>query len=127
MRSSVEVAAEAAHVATDTSSTSVLVSGNIMQDTPLAGRDYLGEIRSMPGVAATTTSDRPSWNSAAPLVNGNFGMQVTLDGITSQNSGNGPGSTATYISPNVDAIAEMTVLVGNFSAEYAAHSGGRCT
>ena len=125
VKSSVEVAAEAAHVATDTSSSSVLVSGNIMQDTPLVGRDYLGELRSMPGVAATTTTDRPAWNSTAPLVNGNFGMQISLDGITSQNSGNGPGSTATYISPNVDAIAEMRVLVGNFSAEYGAHSGGQ--
>ena len=121
----VEVQSETAHVATDSSDRSVLVSAAIMADTPLAGRDYLGEIRSLPGVAATTTSDRPAWNSTAALINGNFGLQVTLDGVTSQNSGNGPGSTATYLSPNVDAIGEVRVLVGNFAAEYGAHSGGQ--
>ena len=123
--STVEVQSEQARVATDSSDRAILVNTTMIENTPVAGRDYLGILRALPGVQATDTNDKPGWNMNAAAVNGgNSGqMLITLDGIASQNSG--ASQTAAYLSPSMDAIAEVKVLVGNYQAEYGARSGGQ--
>ena len=123
----IEVQAEAARVATDSSDRSVLVGANTINNLPMRGRDYLGLMNTMPGVQATSTNDRPGWNASAAAFNGgNSGqMLITLDGIANQNSGYSASNTAGYISPSPDAINEVKVVVTNFNAEYGQRSGGQ--
>jgi hypothetical protein len=88
--STVEVMAEAARVSTETSDRSILVTQRQIEDTPISGRDYLGILRSLPGVQMVSTADMPGWfNTTGNLVNGGQSGQflVTLDGVASQDSG----------------------------------------
>ncbi len=123
---SVEVLAEGARVSTETSDRSILVTTQQIEDTPITGRDYLGVLRSLPGVQMVTTGDMPGWfNTTANPVNGGQSGQfvVTLDGVVSQDSGN--QVTGGYLAPNLDAIGEVKVLVSNYTAEYGARAGGQ--
>ena len=122
----VEVLAEASRVATETSDRSIQVGVQQIEDTPISGRDYMGILRTLPGVQQLTTNDMPGWfNSGANQVNGGQSGQflVTLSGIGSQDSG-APGSGG-YLAPNIDAIGEVKVLVSNYTAEYGARAGGQ--
>jgi hypothetical protein len=111
---SVEVEAEGARVATDSSARSVLINRAIIEATPIRGRDYLGVLRSLPGVQVTSTSDRPG-ATGPPLINGGSGQfLVTLDGIGAGRRG--PGTTGKWAS--LDAIGEVQVLTSNYNAEY---------
>ena len=129
--STVEVQADAVRVATDSSDRAILVNTTMIVNTPTQGRDYLGVLRALPGVQATDTNDKPAWNANGPGINGMNAagmagqMLITLDGIGSQNSGFGGGQTAAYLSPSIDAIAEVKVLVSNYQAEYGARAGGQ--
>src|SRR5215472_4055810 len=122
---SIEVRADAAHVATTTSDHSIAINTTQIEDTPTIGRNYLSALRSLPGTAVTTTSDSRGANAnAAPAING--GQQglvmATVDGIGNWLSGT--SATGGYAAPSVDAIAEMQVKVGNYSAEYGSRNGG---
>ena len=123
----VEVQSEVARVATDSSDRGILVNTTMIENTPTQGRDYLGILRALPGVQAVDTNDKPGWNQSAPGINGGNSGQVliTLDGVGSQNSGFGASNTAAYLSPNIEAISEVKVLVSNYQAEYGARSGGQ--
>ncbi|PYV12195.1 MAG: hypothetical protein DMG07_17595, partial [Acidobacteria bacterium] len=98
-----------------------------IEDTPIRGRNYLGILRTLPGVQDTNAYDTRGWGSAAvnPTINGGRTGQslMTLDGIANQDSG--APSLNSYISPSVDAISEVQVLVSNYNAEYGARSGGQ--
>jgi hypothetical protein len=124
--STIEVVAETSRVSTETSDRSILVGTQQIEDTPLAGRDYLGILRTLPGVQMVDTRDFTGWFSGpGNVVNGGQSGQflVTLDGIGSQDSG-APG-TGGYLAPSLDAIGEVKVLVSNFTAEYGARAGGQ--
>ena len=124
--SSVEVFAEGARVSTETSDRSILVTERQIQDTPISGRDYLGILRSLPGVQEVSTGDMPGWfNQTGNQMNGGQSGQflVTLDGVASQDSG--APRTGGYLAPNIDAIGEVKVLVSNYTAEYGARAGGQ--
>ncbi len=124
VNTSVSVTAEVAHVATDSSDRAIAVNERQIEDTPMAGRNYLSILRSLPGTQAVNTTDTRGWGQGGPGVNGSPGqLLVTLDGIASQDSG-APG-TGGYIAPSVDAIAEVKVLVSNYTAEYGARGGGQ--
>lgn len=122
----VEVVADLARVASDSSDRSILIDRQTIEDTPISGRDYLGILRSLPGVQMTSTADMPGWfdTSANPANGGQSGQfLVTLDGVASQDSGN--PRTGGYLAPNIDAIGEVKVMVSNYSAEYGARAGGQ--
>jgi len=122
---SIEVAAEAAHVATDSSDRSQNV--NLMQiaDTPVRGRDFLGVLKALPGVQDLGNHDSRGWGGNVPTINGGQQGQVvvTLDGVVSQDSG--APSINGYIAPSVDAVGEVKLLVSNYTAEYGARNGGQ--
>ena len=71
------------------------------------------------------TYDQRGWNQNSAVINGGQQGQVlvTLDGMAAQDSG--APSLSTYQAPSTDAIAEVKLLSGNYSAEYGARNGGQ--
>ena len=124
--STIQVIAESSRVSTETSDRSILIDRQQIEDTPISGRDYLGILRSLPGVQMVSTSDMPGWfNTQDQIVNGGQSGQfvVTLDGVVSQDSG--APRTGGYLAPNIDSIGEVKVMTSNFTAESGARAGGQ--
>ena len=121
----VEVQADATHVATDSSDHTTGVNLIQIQNTPIRGRDFQAIIKDLAGVQDLGTHDARGWGTQTPTVNGGQQGQVllTLDGIASQDSG-APGIN-TYQAPSVDAIAEVKLLTSNYNAEYGSRNGGQ--
>jgi hypothetical protein len=122
---SVEVKAEAARVVTDSSDHSTDVNLKQIEETPIRGRNFQAIIKTLPGVIDLNTYDQRGWGAGTSIVNGGQQGQVliTLDGMASQDSG-APGQN-TYQAPSTDAIGEVKLLTGNYSAEYGARNGGQ--
>jgi hypothetical protein len=121
----VTVEAEAAHVATDSSDRAINVTTRQIEDTPIRGRDFKAITRDLPGVQDLSTHDTRGWGSGFPTINGGQTgqMLVTLDGVASQDSG--APTNGGYLSPSIDAISEVKMLVSNYTAEYGARNGGQ--
>lgn len=121
----VRVQAETVHVATDSSDRGINVTLLQIEDTPIRGRNYLGILRTLPGVQDLNNYDTRGWGSGTPTINGGRAGQtlLTMDGAASQDSG-APGFNS-YVAPSVDAIAEVMVLLSNYNSEYGARSGGQ--
>jgi hypothetical protein len=122
---SIQVQSEAAHVATDSSDRSQNVNLAQIADTPVRGRDFLGVLKTLPGIQDLGNHDSRGWGGNTPTINGGQQGQVvvTLDGIVSQDSG--APSINGYIAPSVDAVGEVKLLVSNYTAEYGARNGGQ--
>ena len=122
---SVTVQTDVAHIATDSSDRSVLVNTTQIENTPIRGRDFMGLIEALPGVVDLNTHDSRGYNAGMATVNGGQAekLNVSLDGVPSVDPGNTTYSGT--ISPSVDAIAEVKVLVSNYSAEYTSRPGGQ--
>ncbi|HVW86151.1 MAG TPA: carboxypeptidase regulatory-like domain-containing protein [Bryobacteraceae bacterium] len=122
---SVEVKAEAARVVTDSSDHSTDVNLKMIEQTPIRGRNFQAIVKDLPGVIDLNSYDTRGWGSGTPTINGGQQGQVlvSLDGIAAQDSG-APGLN-TYQAPSTDAIGEVKLLVGNYSAEYGARNGGQ--
>ena len=123
--STVTVQADSARVSTDSSDRSVLVNATQIENTPIPGRDFMGLMQSLPGVVDLNAHDVPGNNSGMPTINGGQSekLNISLDGIKSQESGN-----ATYsgnLAPSMDAVAEVRVMVSSYSAEYGGRAGGQ--
>lgn len=120
----VTVTANEAHVQTDSSDHSGLLTQTQYQNVPTRGRNYLDYLRLLPGVTAGGTgTDAPGWSQGAVTFNGGNGQVVMqLDGITSMDTGQNQATG--YISPSVDAIQEVRVQTGNVNAEYGSRAGG---
>src|SRR5205814_2546260 len=115
------------HVATDSSDRSIAIGLQQIIDTPTRGRNPVALIMTLPGVQTLASNDYRGWSGGGiPAVNGGQTGQVVLnmDGAASQDSGNlNPG----YISPSVDTIGEVRLLVSNYTAEYGGRTGGQLT
>jgi hypothetical protein len=122
---SVEVKAEAARVVTDSSDHATDVNLKQLEQTPIRGRNFQAFIHDLPGVIDVGTYDQRGWNQNSAVINGGQQGQVlvTLDGMAAQDSGS--PSLSTYQAPSTDAIAEVKLLTGNYSAEYGARNGGQ--
>ncbi|MGH9719952.1 MAG: carboxypeptidase regulatory-like domain-containing protein [Bryobacteraceae bacterium] len=125
--STVEVQASTVHVATSSSDRSISIGLRQIEDTPTRGRNPLSLIMTLPGVQTLAGNDFRGWSGGGiPAVNGGRTGQVilNLDGVASQDSGNlNPG----YLSPSIDAISEVQLLVSNYTAEYGGRTGGQLT
>ena len=125
--STIEVQANTVHVATNSSDRSISIDTRQIEDTPTRGRNPLSLIMTLPGVQTLAGNDFRGWSGGGiPAVNGGRTGQVvlSLDGVASQDSGNlNPG----YMSPSIDAIAEVKLLVSNYTAEYGGRTGGQLT
>src|SRR5204863_9561856 len=109
--STVEVQASSVHVSTDSSDRSIAIGLQQIADTPTRGRNPLSLIMTLPGVQTLASNDYRGWSGGGiPGVNGGQTGQiiVNMDGVASQDPGNrNPG----YISPSIDAIAEVKLQV----------------
>ena len=125
--STVEVSAGAVRVATDSSDRAISIGLRQIEDTPTRGRNPLSLIMTLPGVQTVASNDFRGWSGGGiPAVNGGRTGQIilNLDGVASQDSGNlNPG----YLSPSIDAISEVKLLVSNYTAEYGGRTGGQLT
>ncbi|HYP09598.1 MAG TPA: carboxypeptidase regulatory-like domain-containing protein [Bryobacteraceae bacterium] len=125
--STVNVEASAVHVSTDSSDRSISIGLRQIEDTPTRGRNPLSLIMTLPGVQSLNGNNFRGWSGGGiPAVNGGRTGQVilNLDGVASQDSGNlNPG----YLSPSIDAIQEVRLLVSNYTAEYGGRTGGQLT
>ncbi len=125
--STVEVTAGPVRVATDSSDRAISIGLRQIEDTPTRGRNPLSLIMTLPGVQTVASNDFRGWSGGGiPPVNGGRTGQIilNLDGVASQDSGNlNPG----YLSPSIDAISEVKLLVSNYTAEYGGRTGGQLT
>ncbi|MGH9672717.1 MAG: carboxypeptidase regulatory-like domain-containing protein, partial [Bryobacteraceae bacterium] len=125
--STVEVQSSAMLVSTNSSDRSVALTQRQIMDTPTRGRNPLSLIMTLPGVQTVSSNDFRGWSGGGiPAVNGGRTGQIilNLDGVASQDSGNlNPG----YLSPSIDAIDEVRLLVSNYTAEYGGRTGGQLT
>jgi hypothetical protein len=125
--STIEVQAQAVHVATDSSDRSIAINLRQIQDTATRGRNPLSIVMSLPGVQTLSSNDYRGWSGGGiPGINGGQTGQVilALDGASSQDSGNlNPG----YLSPSMDTVAEAKLSVSNYTAEYGGRTGGQLT
>ena len=120
----VTVAAEAAHVETDTSESSAEITTSQVMNLTARGRDVVSLLRTIPGVAyqADPDSAGASYGTTSPSIRGasNNMNILSVDGVVSNDMG----------TPNVfssvttmDAIGEVNVVMNAYRAEYAGNGG----
>ena len=121
---SVTVAAEGARVQTQSAERDALIDRAQIQVLPTKGRDIMDVVRLLPGVVDTGAHDVPGSGSTANMnINGarSRTINVAYDGISATDVGNQQGPLMT---PNMDSVAEVKVLLTNYQAEYGRSSGG---
>jgi len=122
----VEVTAEAAHVETQSSERTALISTTQVEDLAIApDRSYIYMLRLLPGVIVhQSQGDLPTIGGQMEVNGGKAGqVMVTLDGIT-DSSTESTWSSQGQINPNIDAINEVKVMLSNYTAEYGVRAGG---
>src|ERR671912_287270 len=107
------VQADAPVIETTTSAVQSTIGREQIDLLPLAGRDYTGVLRLVPGAAA---------NNNSYGFGGSRGRSntFTLDGVDNSDEISGYA----HQSPALDSIQEVQVLVNGFKAEYGQASGG---
>jgi hypothetical protein len=117
----VRVEAHGATVQTASAERSGTVTSAQLETLQLKGRDYMGTIRLLPGVVDIRNRDAPGFGSQNGIaIQGQTSMNVTLDGVTSQDAGSANGN---FFAPSMDSVSEVNVLLTNYQAEYGRNSG----
>src|SRR5260221_3748024 len=122
----IEVAAGAPLLQTQSTEVSTLIDANTSVSLPLASRNYLQLTLLAPG-ATTVNPDsmrqpQTMTGSGRPYINGNREQAnaYLIDGIfNSEDKNNETGYT-----PNIDAIQEFNLITQNASAEFGNYQGG---
>lgn len=114
----VEVSANAAQLATSTSSLSTVIENKRILDLPLNGRGAFGLASLTPGVI-------PGGGST-PWISGgrNASSDITVDGTSIILPENNTGILQLGYTPIVDSIEEFSVITNSLSAEYGRTGGG---
>lgn len=122
VQETVLVTAQSVAVQTVSAERSGLITNKQMTDLMLIGRDYLGLLQTLPGAIDLSSHESPAGTNFNVSMQGNRPgtNNLTIDGAANLNSGSGTG---TWLSPSVDAIAEVKVLMNNYQAEYGRNSG----
>jgi hypothetical protein len=119
----VTVEAAALHAQAQSGERSGTIRADEIKDTQLRGRDFLGLLQGMPGVVDTNVRNAPGWNSfLGTQINGlsDQMMGMSYDGVSSKDTGFG---AANYVTPSLDAIAEVKIQTSNYQAEYGRAGG----
>ncbi len=121
----VRVTAQTTPVQTSSTETSSQIESAKLEELSAKGRDPFQFFDLMPGVVDTSTSrDGPTYNMLQGInINGLSGISNVshlLDGVHPVDA----ALTTMYVNPNIDAIAEVSVLTNGFQAEYGRNSGG---
>jgi hypothetical protein len=121
----ITVTAEVTPVQTTASPLQRTVTGDQLTMIQVKGRDIFGMMKILPGVVDTTFSrDFASWSSGRGLsINGgnSLNKNTTIDGVPVGEEG---GDGTTHVTPNIDAIAEVTVITSGYTAENGRQSSG---
>jgi hypothetical protein len=115
----IEVGAEAAPVETVTATLGQSVTGRVLTNMPLNGRDTLDLAMLQPGVTESNDDNGGAGNYS---IAGGRTDSVTflLDGGLN----NDLIDNSNLLDPNPDAIAEFRLLASNYTAEYGRNGGG---
>ncbi len=101
------------------------ITGDQLTMIQVKGRDIFGMMKILPGVSDTTFSrDYASWQSGRGLsINGanSLNKNTTIDGVPVGEEG---GDGTTHVTPNIDAIGEVTVITNGYTAENGRQSSG---
>ena len=119
---SVTVSGEMTPVQTASDERSALLDDKQMDKLMARGRDFTGLLKTLPGVVPINDPAVLQQQSAPNAVNGVRGglTTQTVDGMV----GNDPSSTNSSFTPvSMDAVAEVTVLLSNYQAEYGRSAG----
>jgi hypothetical protein len=121
---SINVTGEVAAVQTATSDRSAVVDSSQLNSVAIKGRDMVSYVKLLPGVLDTSTGRDAAGGSilGGLTFSGNPGVTaLSVDGATDIDTG--CRSCFAHFEPNIDSIAEIHVLVSNFSAEYGRNAG----
>jgi len=122
---SLTVTAEVTPVQTSASQLQRTVTGDQLTMIQVKGRDIFGMMKILPGVVDTTASrDYAQWSSGRGLsINGgnSLNKNTTIDGVPVGEEG---GDGTTHITPNIDAVGEVTVITSGYTAENGRQSSG---
>lgn len=115
----VEVSANAAQLATETSSLSTVVTSKQILDLPLNGRNPFSLATLAPGVT-------PGGGGSTPWISGgrNATNEITIDGTSVILPENNVSNLQTGYTPIQDSVAEFTVITNSLAAEYGRTGGG---
>ena len=117
----VTVTAVAAAVQTTSSERSGSLNGTQLEGLMARGRDYTHLLEVLPGVTSNGPGNDVLGFASSPAIQGIRAEYNTIsyDGVTSNTS----AAAFTNVPLNIDAIEEVTVLLGNYQAEYGRNSG----
>lgn len=117
----VTVSAEATPVQTASQERSAVLDDKQIASLSAVGRDYMNLLKVLPGVTYPGSGSQTLGTATAPYIHGvrNDYMAINLDGVVANSRGLA-GSENTL---NLDAIAEVKVLLGNYQAEYGKNAG----
>ena len=122
---SVAVEASSVRVQTQSGERSATITASQIEDIGLRGRDFMGTLKTLPGVIDTSARDAPGWGSVGGMtINGQTSFNFSYDGVVSKDTGSNSGN---YAAPALDSIAEVKVQASNFQAEYGRSSGASIT
>ena len=116
----VTVTAEAA-IQTASQERSAVLDSNQLAGLMARGRDYMHLLEVLPGVGSNGPGNDFLYLTSSPTIQGIRSEYNTIsyDGVTSNTSAAGFSN----VPLNLDAIQEVTVLLGNYQAEYGRNSG----
>jgi Carboxypeptidase regulatory-like domain len=103
------------------------ITGSQLNDIAVKGRDFVSYLSTLTGIIDTNASrDAMQRNALSGIhINGGRDSQALLvvDGMPLIDAGNNGAPSE----PNMDAIAEVRVLLSNYQAEYGRNGGGTVT
>ena len=117
----INVTAEATPLQTESSERSALLDSKEISTLMTQGRDVLGLLRVLPGVVKDGGGAGQLGTQSAGTIGGVRGDNnaISMDGTTGNTRGG-----ANFDTPlNMDAVAEVKVLLNNYQAEYGQSSG----
>ena len=118
------MAAEAAHVATESSEESASVTTNQIANLTARGREVVSMLRTIAGATSAADQDSPGgqYGTGTPSIRGasaNVNI-LAVDGVIS----NDMGTPSVFSSATqMDAIGEVKVIMNSYQAEYAGNGG----
>jgi hypothetical protein len=125
---SITVTAEASTVMTASGERSGVVTDTDLANLAIKSRDIMDAVALLPGVVDLNESrESPSTQSGFNvfILGGRDNQKnMTIDGVTNLDVGD---SRAVVSQPSIDSVAELKVLMANYSAESGRNAGGAIT
>jgi hypothetical protein len=122
----VTVTAEATPLQTGSSEKSSLLTGDQLESIAMKGRDFFGMMRLTPGVVDTASRDITSnqGTMGSLTYNGTSSGQsnYSVDGVSANDTGS---NSDIHFNGNMEAIAEVRLMSGNYQAEFGRKSGAQ--